>query len=64
VEPSIFLEKIIVPKTSVLNKFNRSWDVQNLFVPDGSFFVSQGYQNITLTYGFDGPLEQPQKESL
>jgi choline dehydrogenase-like flavoprotein len=37
------------PKTSVLNKFNQSWDVKNLFVTDGACFVSQGCQNPTLT---------------
>ncbi len=37
------------PKTSVLNKWNQSWDVKNLFVTDGSAFVSQGCQNPTLT---------------
>ena len=37
------------PKTSVLNKFNQSWDVKNLFVTDGSCFVSSGCQNPTLT---------------
>ncbi|MBS1787148.1 MAG: GMC family oxidoreductase [Acidobacteria bacterium] len=37
------------PKTSVLNKFNQSWDVKNLFVTDGSAFVSMGCQNPTLT---------------
>jgi choline dehydrogenase-like flavoprotein len=37
------------PKTSVLNKFNQSWDVKNLFVTDGASFVSQGCQNPTLT---------------
>ena len=37
------------PATSVLNSFNQSWDVKNLFVTDGSCFVSQGYQNPTLT---------------
>jgi choline dehydrogenase-like flavoprotein len=36
-------------KTSVLNKFNQSWDVSNLFVTDGACFVSQGCQNPTLT---------------
>jgi choline dehydrogenase-like flavoprotein len=36
-------------KTSVLNKFNQSWDVKNLFVTDGACFVSQGCQNPTLT---------------
>jgi choline dehydrogenase-like flavoprotein len=37
------------PKTSVLNKFNQSWDVKNLFVTDGACFVSSGCQNPTLT---------------
>ena len=37
------------PKTSVLNKFNQSWDVKNLFVTDGAAFVSAGCQNPTLT---------------
>lgn len=37
------------PKKSVLNKFNQSWDVKNLFITDGACFVSQGYQNPTLT---------------
>jgi choline dehydrogenase-like flavoprotein len=37
------------PETSFLNRFNRSWDVGNLFVTDGSCFVSGGVQNPTLT---------------
>ena len=37
------------PKTSVLNKWNQSHDVKNLFVVDGSSFVSGGSQNPTLT---------------
>lgn len=37
------------PKKSVLNQFNQSWDVKNLFITDGACFVSQGYQNPTLT---------------
>lgn len=37
------------PKTSVLNAFNQSHDVKNLFVVDGSSFVSSGVQNPTLT---------------
>ncbi len=37
------------PKTSVLNKWNQSWDVKNLFVTDGACFVSTGCQNPTLT---------------
>lgn len=34
---------------SVLNKFNQSWDVKNLFVTDGASFVTVGCQNPTLT---------------
>jgi choline dehydrogenase-like flavoprotein len=37
------------PETSVLNRFNQSWDVPNLYVTDGASFVSQGPQNPTLT---------------
>jgi len=37
------------PKTSVLNKWNQSWDAKNVFVTDGACFVSQGCQNPTLT---------------
>jgi choline dehydrogenase-like flavoprotein len=37
------------PKTSVLNKWNQSWEVKNVFVTDGACFVSQGCQNPTLT---------------
>ena len=37
------------PGNSVLNSFCQSWDVRNLFVMDGSCFVSQGVQNPTLT---------------
>ena len=36
-------------KTSVLNKFNQTHDVKNLFVTDASAFVSSGCQNPTLT---------------
>jgi choline dehydrogenase-like flavoprotein len=36
-------------KTSVLNKFNQSWDVKNLFVVDGAAFVTCANQNPTLT---------------
>ncbi|NNC37239.1 MAG: GMC family oxidoreductase [Hyphomonadaceae bacterium] len=35
---------------SVLNKFNQSWDIPNLFVTDGSFMTSGGCQNPSLTY--------------
>ncbi len=37
------------PKTSVLNQFMQTHDVKNLFVMDGSCFVSIGCQNPTLT---------------
>jgi choline dehydrogenase-like flavoprotein len=37
------------PRNSVLNAFNQSWDVSNLFVTDGACFPSQGVQNPTLT---------------
>jgi choline dehydrogenase-like flavoprotein len=36
--------------TSVLNRFNQSWDVPNLFVTDGSFMASSGCQNPSLSY--------------
>ncbi|TDM00502.1 MAG: hypothetical protein C4K58_04665 [Flavobacteriaceae bacterium] len=38
------------PKTSVLNKHNQVWDCKNVFVTDGSFMVSAGCQNPSLTY--------------
>jgi choline dehydrogenase-like flavoprotein len=37
------------PKTSVLNKWNQSHDIKNLFVVDGSSFVTSGWQNPTMT---------------
>jgi choline dehydrogenase-like flavoprotein len=37
------------PETSVLDRFNRSWEIENLLVTDGSCFVSSGFQNPTLT---------------
>jgi choline dehydrogenase-like flavoprotein len=37
------------PSTSVLNRFNQAHDVENLFVTDGSAFVSSACQNPTLT---------------
>jgi choline dehydrogenase-like flavoprotein len=37
------------PKTSVLNKFNQSHDIKNLFVVDGACFVTCGWQNPTMT---------------
>lgn len=37
------------PATSVLNQFNQSWDVPNLFVTDGSCYVTNGMVGPTLT---------------
>jgi len=37
------------PKTSVLTPFQQSHDIKNLFVIDGSGFVSAGWQNPTMT---------------
>jgi choline dehydrogenase-like flavoprotein len=37
------------PKTSVLNKWNQSHEIKNLFVVDGSSFVTGGTQNPTMT---------------
>jgi glucoside 3-dehydrogenase (cytochrome c) catalytic subunit len=36
-------------KTSVLDQFQQTWDVPNLFVMDGAGFTSGGCQNPTLT---------------
>ncbi len=36
--------------TSVLNKWNQSWDVPNLFVTDGAAMTSSSCQNPSLTY--------------
>lgn len=38
------------PTTSVLNQWNQSWDVPNLFITDGSFMASGGCQNPSLSY--------------
>jgi choline dehydrogenase-like flavoprotein len=38
------------PKTSVLNGWNQSWDVPNLFISDGACMTSSGNQNPSLTY--------------
>ena len=35
--------------TSILNRFNQCWDAKNLFVSDGSCFVTAGWQNPSLT---------------
>jgi len=37
------------PKKSVLNKWNQSHDIKNVFVVDGSSFVTAGSQNPTIT---------------
>ena len=37
------------PKTSVTNSFGQTHDVKNLFVVDGSIFVSASCQNPTWT---------------
>jgi choline dehydrogenase-like flavoprotein len=37
------------PRTSVLTPFCQCWDAKNLFVTDGSCFVSAGWQNPSLT---------------
>jgi choline dehydrogenase-like flavoprotein len=37
------------PATSVLNEHNQSWDVPNLFVTDGSSFVTSGSVGPSLT---------------
>ena len=37
------------PKASILNKWNQSHDIRNLFVVDGSSFVTGGWQNPSMT---------------
>jgi choline dehydrogenase-like flavoprotein len=37
------------PKASVVNRFNQSHDIRNLFIVDGSSFVTSGKSNPTLT---------------
>jgi choline dehydrogenase-like flavoprotein len=37
------------PTKSVLNPYNQSWDVKNLFVTDGSSFTSSGTVGPALT---------------
>jgi len=37
------------PRTSVTNSWGQSWDVQNVFLADGSTFVSNADKNPTLT---------------
>jgi choline dehydrogenase-like flavoprotein len=38
------------PKDGVLNEWNQSWDVKNLFVTDGSCMASTACQNPSITY--------------
>ena len=38
------------PKTSVLNGWNQSWDVPNLFITDGACMTSSACQNPSITY--------------
>ena len=38
------------PKTSVLNKWNQLWSVNNVFVTDGAFMTSAACQNPSLSY--------------
>ena len=38
------------PKTSVLNQWNQVHAVPNVFMTDGSFMVSSGTQNPSITY--------------
>ena len=37
------------PRTSVLDPYNRVWDIPNVLVVDGACFPSSGPQNPTLT---------------
>ena len=37
------------PKDSVVNQFGQSWSVKNLFITDGSVFVTNSHKNPTLT---------------
>lgn len=58
------------PKTSVTNSFGQTHDVKNLFVVDGSIFVSAGCQNPTWTIlalawrASDYILEESRKSNL
>lgn len=38
------------PETSIVNKHNQIHSVKNVYVTDGSFMTSSGYQNPSLTY--------------
>ena len=37
------------PKTSVLNQYSQTWDVDNLYIADGAPFVTHVEKNPTLT---------------
>ena len=37
------------PESSVTNQFGQSWDIDNLFITDGSVFASKAHKNPTLT---------------
>jgi len=37
------------PGSSVTNQFGQSWDIDNLFIADGSVFASKAHKNPTLT---------------
>ncbi len=60
IEPGVFYPGLAVhelggarmgsdPETSVLDRFNRCWDAENVVVTDGACFLSSGYQKPTLT---------------
>ncbi len=38
------------PRDGVLNRWNQSWDVKNLFMTDGACMASNGCQNPSITY--------------
>ena len=54
-EPGLYVHEVggarmgANPATSVLNRHNQSWNVRNLFVPDGACFVTSGWQHPALT---------------
>jgi choline dehydrogenase-like flavoprotein len=37
-------------KDGVLNRWNQTWDVKNLFITDGSCMASTACQNPSITY--------------
>ena len=36
-------------KDSVVNQYGKTWDVDNLYLTDGSVFVSKAHKNPTIT---------------